>query len=82
MSGKELTVDFIFVDSNVDSLGAKLINALGFSHKHNFKFLSLWIVINKFCKFLIGWIALNRDVYCNPLFKINDVVLKSFNFNL
>ena len=78
---KLVTVDFVLLYSDVDFLGSKLINALTFPHEHNFKLLSLRVVVDELCKFLISWVSFNWNIYCYSLFKINNIVFKSFNFN-
>ena len=49
MKGIGLTVNFVFVYSHVDSLGAELIDTFTFSHEHYLQLVSLWIVINVLC---------------------------------
>lgn len=77
-----ITVNLVFINSDVNSFGAKLINSFAFSHEHDLKLASLWVVVDKLSKFLIHWIVLNWDVNCNSLFELNDVVLECFYLDL
>ena len=82
MKGIGLTVNFVFVYSHIDSLGAKLIDTFTFSHEHYLQLVSLWIVVNILGKFLVNEVFLDRNIDSNSLLKLNNVLLESFNLSL
>ena len=63
----KVTVNFILVNSNIDSLSAELIDAFRLAHEHNLELCPLRVVVNILGKFAVNSIFLNRDVDCNAL---------------
>jgi hypothetical protein len=79
-SNSDLDIVLFNLDSN--SLGAKLVNTFRLSHEHDLEFGSFWVVVDELGKLSVNSIILNWNVNSNSLFQVNDVLLKSFNFNL
>jgi hypothetical protein len=75
-------VNLVFVDSDCDSLGAELVDTLTFSHEHDLEFLAFRVVVDELSKALVNGVVLHRDVNCDPLLQLDDIVLESFDFNL
>ena len=74
-------LDIVFLHFDSDSLSSKLIDTFCFSHKHNLQFCSFWIVIDEFRQLFINSIFLHRNINCNPLFQIYNVLFQCLNFN-
>ena len=74
-------LNVIFLNLDCNSLCTKLIDSFGFSHEHNLQFRSFWIVVNEFCQLFIDCVFFYRNIYCDSLFQINNVLLQCFNFN-
>ena len=73
-----------FLDGDKDSLGAKSVNALRITHKHNLQFISVGVVVNKLSNFHIDWIIFNWNINGNFCLEINDVAFQSriFSFQI
>ena len=72
----------VLFDFYCNSFSTELINSFTFSHEHDLELGALWIIVNEFCKFTINTVFLNRNVHCNSLLKINNILLKSVDLNL
>jgi len=79
-SNSDLDIVLFNLDSN--SLGTKLVNTFRLSHEHDLEFGSFRIVVDELGELSVNGIILDWDVNSNSLFQVNDVLLKSFNFNL
>jgi len=79
-SNSDLDIVLFNLDSN--SLGTKLVNTFRLSHEHDLEFGSFWVVVDELGELSVNGIILDWDVNSNSLFQVNDVLLKSFNFNL
>ena len=78
----KLTVNLVLVHSDSYSLGTELIDTFALSKEHNLELLSVGVVIDELCQPLVNDVVLGRDVHCDPLLKLNDVVLQGFNLDL
>ena len=74
-------LDVVFLHFDCNSLRTKLIDSLSFSHEHNLKFCSFWIVINEFRQFFINRIFFHGDINCDSLFQIYNVLFQGLNFD-
>jgi len=79
-SNSDLDIVLFNLDSN--SLGTKLVNTFRLSHEHDLEFGSFRVVVDELRELSVNGIILDWDVNSNSLFQVNDVLLKSFNFNL
>lgn len=79
-SNSDLDIVLFNLDSN--SLGTKLVNTFRLSHEHDLEFGSFRVVVDELGELSVNGIILDWDVNSNSLFQVNDVLLKSFNFNL
>lgn len=79
-SNSDLNIVLFNLDSN--SLGTKLVNTFRLSHEHDLEFGSFRVVVDELGELSVNGIILDWDVNSNSLFQVNDVLLKSFNFNL
>jgi hypothetical protein len=67
-------LDVLIFDLDSNSLGSKLINTIRLSHEHNLQLGSLRIIVDKLSQFLVGLIVLHRDIHCDSLLEINNVL--------
>ncbi len=74
-----LTVDLILLNSDIDTLGSELIDALALSHKHNLELCPFRIVVDILCELAVDGIVLHWDIHSDALFQFNDVVLKGLD---
>ena len=70
----------ILLDTDVDFLGAELIYACAFSHKHDFELVTIWIVVDEFSHFQVDRIIFDRHIDGHPDLQIDYVTLKSLIF--
>ena len=86
INGQEATTDFdldlvsFYLDH--DALRTEFINTFGLTHEHDFKLLSIWVVVYVLCQFLIYRISLSRDVDGNSCLQIDYVRFEGINFFL
>jgi len=75
-------VDPILINLDSNSLWAKLVNALTFTHKHDLEFWFLGIVVDVFCKRSIYWVILVWNIDCTRYLSLQlpDVLLLFINF--
>jgi len=81
-TSQKLTVDFVLVNSDVDSFTSKLVNTFWFSHKHDLKSIPLWVVVNVLSQFFVYGVVFNRNVDCDSLLELDDILFKRFDFLL
>ena len=86
VDGEETTTDtdvnLVLLNSNPDSLRSKLIDTLALTHEHDLQLLSLRVVVDELSQTFVNRVILHRNVHCNALLKLDDVVLKSLIFTL
>ena len=75
-------LDATFLDSHIDLLRAKGIDALALSHEHDFQLVPVRIVVDELGHLLIDRIILEWNVDCNSCLQVYDVVLESATLKL
>ena len=75
-------LNLVLFNTDVDLLGAKLVDALCLTHEHQLKFVAIWVVVDKLCHLLVDLITLDWHIDGNSCLQVNDVVLESLSFNL
>lgn len=66
----------------MDASAAELVDAFRFAHEHDFKFVSVRVVVDVLADPLVDEVVLDRDVDCNSGLEVYDVVAQRFNFGL
>ena len=74
VAAANLDLDLVAHAPHIDSLGAELIHALGFSHEHNLELLTIRIVVDILSKSLVDDVVLDRDVDSDARFQVNNVL--------
>ena len=69
-------LDPILLDSDVDFLGAELVDALALPHEHQLKFIAIRVVVDEFCNTAIDSIIFDWYVDGYSSFQIDDVVFE------
>ena len=64
-------LDFAPLNLDCNTFGAKFINSLGFTHKHDLEFLSFRIVIYVVCKLFVNWVSFYWHINCYSSFQVN-----------
>jgi hypothetical protein len=75
-------VDLVLVDADPDPLGAKLVDTLVLPHEHDLELLPLGVVVDELSETLVDRIVLHRDVDCDTLLQLNDVVFEGLDLDL
>lgn len=65
---------------NDHRLGSELVNTRRLPVKHNLQPFTVRIVVNKFCHFKVDLVAFNRNINCNSLFEIKNILFQSLIF--
>ena len=68
-------INLVLIDSDIDLACAEFVGALGLAHEHDFKFLTIWVVVNVLGQSLVDGIAFDWDVDCDSRLQINNVLL-------
>ena len=66
----------------MDTLRTELVDTLSLAHKHNFKFLTVGVVVDILGDALIDRIVLDGDVDGDPRLQVDNVIPQSFNLIL
>ena len=74
-------LDVVLLNFDGNSLRSKLINTFALSHEHDLELGSLWVVVDELSKFLICGVSLDWNIHSDSLLEVNDVLLKSLDFN-
>jgi len=69
-------LDVVLFNFDHDSLSTKLVDSLRFSHKHNFEFLAIRVVINVLGELFVGWIVFHWNVDRDTRFQVDDVLMQ------
>ena len=78
----DLDQDLVFLNFDADATGAKLVDALRLSQKHDLEFLSVRVVIDILGKLHVDNVALDRDVDGNPGLEVDNVAFESLVLRL
>jgi len=73
MSVNILTFDLVFFHLDEDLFASELVYPFAFSHEHDFKSLSVRVVVDEVSQLLVDRVVLDRDVNCYLALQINDV---------
>ena len=75
-------VDFVFFDFDGYSFGAKLVDALGFAHKHYLELGPLRIIVDKLSELLVDLVIFDRDVDGDPMLQVVHILFEGVYFHL
>ena len=78
----DLDQDLVFLNFDADATGAKLVDALRLSQKHDLEFLSVRVVIDVLGKLHVDNVALDWDVDGNPGLEVDNVAFESLVLRL
>jgi len=79
MTSTNSDVNLVLVNSYKHFFASKLVNTFRLPHKHNFKLLSIWVVINVLSYTFIYLIILYWNINSNSCLEINDIITQSLN---
>jgi len=69
-------LDLVLLDSHIDSLSTELVDTFSFSHEHEFKFVSIRIVVNELSHSTINEIILQWNVDGYSCLQVDNVVFE------
>jgi hypothetical protein len=72
-------INLVLVYSNMNFLGAKLIDSVTLTHEHDLELLSVGEVVNVFGQLAVHDIALQRNVHGNSSLQVDDILFQSGN---
>ena len=79
MTSTNSDVNLVLINSYKHFFTSKLVNTFRLPHKHNFKLLSIWVVINVLSYTFIYLIILDWNINSNSCLEINDIITQSLN---
>jgi hypothetical protein len=72
-------INLVLVYSNMNFLGAKLIDSVTLTHEHDLELLSVGEVVNVFGQLAVHDVTLQRNVHGNSSLQVDDVLFQSGN---
>ena len=69
-------LDIVLFYLHGDPLRSELIDSLRLAHEHDLELLTVWVVVDVLCEFLINRVTFHWDIDGNARFQIDDVLMK------
>ena len=67
-------LDLVLLNAHIDSLRAKGVSAIALTHEHNLQLVSVRVVIDELCHFVVDLITLDWHINGNSSLEIDYVV--------